>query len=171
VLPFTLRSLKSIAEAEAQAQSKPLEALYFRLGSEHPAFEAAPYLFHKNRPTYGWYVRVPAVPDLINLIAPVLEARVEASALSRHTGALKITEHMRGVQLIFDDGHITAEAWSPDDSDNAMFPPHTFLQLLFGHRSLADLDYAFADCFADEDAAALLNILFPRHYSNVVPMG
>ena len=52
------------------------------------------------------------------------------------------------------------------------FPPLTFLHLLFGHRSLADLEYAYADCFADPDAArAVLEALFPKRPSFVLPLG
>lgn len=171
LLPFVHRELKSIAEAEANLQHKSFTELYFRIGVEHPAFEAAPYLFHKDRRAYGWYIRVPDIVALINLVAPALEARLASSGLAGHTGALKITEHVRGFRLIFNAGSITAEAWAPGDDNNAMFPPYTLLQLLFGRRSLADLQYAFADCIVDEGAAVLLNVLFPRRYSNVVPVG
>jgi hypothetical protein len=45
----------------------------------------------------------------------------------------------RGFKLKIEQGKISAEQWTPDDSDNAMFPPDTFLQLLFGRRSLSEL--------------------------------
>jgi hypothetical protein len=46
-----------------------------------------------------------------------------------------------------------------------------FLQLLFGYRSFEELEYAFADCYADNnEATALLNILFPKQASNVWPV-
>jgi hypothetical protein len=42
---------------------------------------------------------------------------------------------------------------------------------LFGYRSYAELEYAFADCWCfKEDVRALLNILFPKKPSNVYPI-
>ena len=49
-----------------------------------------------------------------------------------------------------------------------MFPDLTFLQLLFGFRSLADVQYAYPDCLVTSDAArVLLPILFPKKPSQV----
>jgi hypothetical protein len=51
-------------------------------------------------------------------------------------------------------------------------PDLTFLQLLFGYRSLGELDHARADCYVrNEEAAVLLNILFPKQHSWVVGLG
>ncbi len=52
-----------------------------------------------------------------------------------------------------------------------MFTPHTFLQLLFGRRSLADLLYMYPDCWADDAAAVVFETLFPRRHSNVIAIG
>jgi hypothetical protein len=44
----------------------------------------------------------------------------------------------------------------------------TFLQLLFGYRSLEELKYAYPDCWTKtDDALALLDIIFPRQPSEV----
>jgi hypothetical protein len=53
----------------------------------------------------------------------------------------------------------------------ASFPNLTFVQLLFGYRSLDELRYAFPDCIVrTEDAGVLLRILFPQQPSNVWPL-
>ena len=122
-------------------------------------------------PSYAWYIRVADVPKFLNHIAPVLEGRLAQSALNGFTGEIKVTEYVRGFKLKIEQGKISAEAWTPDDSDNAMFPPYTFLQLLFGRRSLSDLRYMYPDCFVQDEAAALFEVLFPRRYSNVIPIG
>jgi hypothetical protein len=42
------------------------------------------------------------------------------------------------------------------------------LQLLFGYRSLAELEHAFADCQVDsEEKSVLLNSLFPKRPSAI----
>jgi hypothetical protein len=54
--------------------------------------------------------------------------------------------------------------------NDALFPGLTFLQLLFGYRSMTELEYAFPDCRALNDPAfALLNVLFPKRPSWVWP--
>ena len=167
VLPTILRWVKPIAEAAAKDQHVELDALYFMFGEQHPLYDAAPDQFQKIKPPYAWYVRVPDVPKFINTIAPVLEARLARSGLAGYSGTLKVTEYVRGFQLIFERGKIRSEAWTPDDSDNAMFPPYTFNQLLFGRRSLAELRFMYPDCLLNADAAAMLDVLFPKRTSEV----
>jgi hypothetical protein len=171
VLPAVLRWLKPVAEAEAAAQHKNQHVLYFKFGHTHPVFDAAPDLFHKTHPPYAWYMRVPDVAAFLQRIIPVLEDRLAQSSLAGHTGELCVTEYVRGFQLKFDRGKIAAETWQPDDGRYIMFPPHTFLQLLFGRRALAELRYMYPDCMMHDEAAALLDALFPRRSSNVLPMG
>src|SRR5512139_2233891 len=154
VLPAALRWLKAQAEAVGAAAQKPQPTLHFELGDQHPVFEAAPECFHKTTPSYAWYVRVANVPKFLNHVAPVLERRLAQSALNGFSGEIKVTEYMRGFKLKIEQGTINAEPWTPDDSDNAMFPPYTFLQLLFGRRSLSDLRCMFPDCFLQDEAAA-----------------
>jgi hypothetical protein len=76
--------------------------------------------------------------------------------------------------IIIDHGKIiTVESWklAPREEGDAAFPGLTFLQLLFGYRRYAELEYAFADCWCDsEDVRTLLNILFPKKLSNVYPI-
>ena len=67
-------------------------------------------------------------------------------------------------------GRVRAETWRPDHAEagDALFPDLTFLKVLLGYRSLADLQYAFPDCIvASPTGQALLPILFPQRYSHV----
>ncbi len=171
ILPAVLRWLKGQAEMVAAALQKPLPILHFELGEQHPVFEAVPELFHKTTPSYAWYVRVTDVPKFLNHIAPVLEKRLAQSALHGYSGTIKVTECVRGFELTIEQGKIHAEPWIPGDNANAMFTPYTFLQLLFGRRSLSDLRYMYPDCWTEDEATAVLETLFPRRYSNVIPQG
>jgi len=57
------------------------------------------------------------------------------------------------------------------DEGNAAFPDLTFLQLLFGYRTFAELRYARPDAWAaDDEARGLLTALFPRQYSRFIPI-
>ncbi len=54
------------------------------------------------------------------------------------------------------------------EAGDAAFPDLTFLQLLFGFRSLDELRHAFPDCsVASDHARALLPVLFPKKPSHV----
>ena len=91
------------------------------------------------------------------------------------------------LRTAFERGRLaTAQAWTPSIDTagvefalgsgdvrrpSAMFPGLTFLQLLFGSRSLDELEHAFADCIVRTvEARSLLNALFPKAPSCVNPV-
>jgi hypothetical protein len=100
--------------------------------------------------------------------------KLEASVAAGHTGELDVSFYGGGILLELVRGRLSAvEHWgpAPEEEGDAAFPDLTFLQLLFGHRSLEDLDHAFADCSADGgDARVLLGALFPRRPSDLWPV-
>jgi hypothetical protein len=113
---------------------------------------------------------VPAVPQFIHHIAPALEKRLAQSVMAGHTGELKISEYRRGCKIVFENGKLmNVEAWQPMPADegDCGFPPLVFLQLLFCRKSLLELREAFADVWAKDDAAPLLDALFPKLLSCV----
>lgn len=171
VLPPVLRWLKARAEAVGAAANKPAPILHFEMGEAHPCYDAAPELFHKNTGSYAWYLRVPDVPKFLNHFAPVLEERLARSALSGYSGELRVNEYVRGFKIKIEQGKLDAEHWTPDDGNNAAFPPLKFLQLLFGYRSLEELIATFPDCYADDAVVPVLKGLFPKRFSTVYPMG
>ena len=157
-------------------EKKTLTAIRFALGLEHAAYVALDAKLGPPRHPYGWYVRVPDLPGFIRHIAPVLEKRLVASVMDGFSGELNITFYRGGVHLAFARDKLTdVTDWSAPETnvrwDGAGFPPLVFLQLLFGHRSLDELRYAFPDCWADEEPALLLNTLFPKRVSWVIPLG
>ena len=86
-----------------------------------------------------------------------------------HTGELKLNFYREGLRLAFEGGRLTAiEPWSPEHADDgsAGFSGQTFLQILFGYRSMDALRSAFPDCWCDgDDARTLLDALFPKQRS------
>jgi hypothetical protein len=174
LLPATMRWLKAQAEAAGSAAQKLVTpTLHFEMGERHPSYDAAPELFHRNMGSYAWYIRVADVPKFINHIAPVLEERLAQSALNGFSGEFKVNEYVRGFRLKITPGKISAEPWAEahhDDGD-ASFPPLKFLQLLFGYRSFAELEATYPDCFANAAIEPVLLALFPKRFSNVIPIG
>ncbi|MCC7355179.1 MAG: GNAT family N-acetyltransferase, partial [Anaerolineae bacterium] len=173
VTPTVIRYVKQTGEAYAAREKKELHSLVYELGSEHPMYQIARDALPQVRRPYAWYLRVPDLPGFVWHVAPVLEQRLAGSLLAGHTGELKVSFYRNGLRLVFEQGHLKAvEPWRPlpEDQGNAAFPDLTFLQILFGHRTLAELEYAYADCWAGSDEArALLQTLFPKQMSQVWP--
>jgi hypothetical protein len=174
VNPAVIRYLWRVGQEYAQQCQRTLNAFGFWLGSEHPAYQATPGRFVFTRPSYAFYVRVPDLPAFLTHIAPALEQRLAASPCAGHTGELKISFYRSGVRLVFENGHLlSVEAWKPkikEDEGKAAFPNLTFLQLVFGYRSMDEIRQAYADCSGDDEAKALLSALFPKKPSSVWPV-
>lgn len=173
VTPSVVRYLAATGAAYAdQRQKEPFSEFSFGLGSAHPVYEVfADRLPHSYRP-YAWFVRVPDIAAFLRQIAPVLEQRLSGSHLVGHTGELKLSFYRSGVRLVFEQGRIVmVEPWQVQRrvSNIWSFPELTFLQLLFGYRSLDELRHAFADCVGD--SSVLVETLFPRQPSFVWGIG
>lgn len=163
------------AEGDTKPEEKHFNRIMFRLGVEHPVYTLLDHHLSPRRPPYGLYVRVPDVPGFVRHIAPVLERRLATSAMAGHTGELKLNFYRDGLKLVFEKGRLTAaEPWrmaeTNDRFDGAEFPPLTFLHLLFGNKTFAELDAFYPDCGAHSQARILLEILFPKQYSWVEPI-
>ena len=172
--PSILRWARATGEAKAAAETKTLGKVYFGLGAGHPFYKVTRERLPEERPSYAWYLRVPDLPAFVRRIAPALERRLAQSVAPSHTGELKLSFFRDGLRLVFDAGRMTAvEPWTPshDDSGAAGFPGLTFLQVLFGYRSVDELQAAFPDCWvAGDDPRALLEALFPKQASNFWPV-
>jgi hypothetical protein len=176
VTPSVIRYLKTIGESytDAFGEKHPIEGFGFWLGGAHPVYEVIPDRLPRTRPPYAFYIRVPDLPGFIGHIAPALEKRLAASHLVGHSGEVRITFYRGGVRLAFENGRLTtAEAYRPTPvghEGDAAFPELTFLQMLFGRRSLDELRHIFPDCWTDKpETAVLLDTLFPRQASHVWP--
>ena len=153
-----------------------MSELVFYLGKSHSAYAvwgdklAPPY-----EPPYAWYVRVADVPRFVRHVAPVLEQRLADSPLIRHSGELKIDFYRDGLRLQFAQGKLAgAESWrrpAYGDEAQAGFPPLVFLQLLFGHRGLSELQNNYPDVWVNDEASLLVNTLFPKQVSWVWSVG
>jgi hypothetical protein len=158
---------------------------FWLLGTEHPLYRVS--TFQERDLGYAWYTRVPDLPAFLRTVAPALGRRLAGSACAGHTGTLTLGFYTDGARLTLERGAVTrVEPWRPDitvrgiefgrpSSDPrrplGMFPDRTFLQLLFGYRSLEELETAFPDCVVrTSEARALLNALFPKLPSDVWPV-
>jgi hypothetical protein len=168
-----IRYLWATGTAYAARDGQPIQHFGFALGAEHPVYEACADRLPGVRPPYAWYLRLPDLPGFVQHIAPVLEGRLARSVAVGHTGELKLNFYRGGLRLAFTKGRLTAcEAWQPsEDHGQAAFPNLTFLQVLFGYRTLAELSQAYPDCwYRGDETRTLLKALFPKQASNVWPV-
>lgn len=172
ITPFMLSELAEIGH-ELVPDGEKLGSLTFELGEHHPLYEAIPEppLYRLDRHDhYSFYVRVPDLPAFLSSIAPVLEHRLAASVAAGHTGELEVSFYGSGLRIELKRGLLGGvEEWNPtaEEHGDAAFPDLTFLQLLFGHRSLEELDRAFADCSPGKGDA---RVLFPSRSSDLWPV-
>ena len=173
VTPSVIRFLKKTGEAYMQAEGgkDTFSSFGFWLGAEHPVYQVLKEGLPRIRKPYAWYIRIPDLVGFLNLIKPVLETRLEDLPMSGHTGEFRLTFYRSGLRLSLVHGKVKFEAWQPEpvgNSGEAAFPGLTFYQLLFGYRSFDELMAAFPDCWKETDSVyALLNILFPKHHSDL----
>ncbi len=156
-------------------EKKPFGGFGFWLGEDHPVYHTIPDRLPRVRKPYAWYLRVADIAAFLRQISAVLEARLVDSPVTGYSGEVKLSFYRDGVKLVFDKGKLsTVEAWTPTPfghSGEAAFPPNTFLQLLFGYRSLEMLKASFVDCWTDgNEAQVLIESLFPHHPSDVWPI-
>ena len=168
-------------EYAARDNAGAFRGVAFALGSEHPAYHAAKELLPRTNRPYAWYIRVRDIPDFVRHIAPVLEQRLASSPAAGHTGELKLSFSTDGLRLGFESGRLAVvDKWMATQRDSRLVPRErdtlipglAFLKMLFGYRSLEDLEYAFPDCIvSSEEARGLLDVLFPKQISHLWGIG
>jgi len=174
VAPVVMRYIYGVArECAAKDPKGRMASISCTLPATHPLrIVIERRLVHKNDP-YAWYLRLPDVGAFLRHVGPVIERRLAQSPFAGHTGTLRVSFYRTGVRLAFEEGRlIAADNYVPrhGEEDHAGFPGHTFLQLLFGYRDLDELEYAFVDAWAGDEARVLLPILFPKQPSFIWPL-
>jgi predicted acetyltransferase len=175
---FVIRQIKQEAEtlnADRPAE-KQLTHISFILGEAHPLYEALDGDLERQIRPYAWYVRVPDIPAFLRHIAPALERRLSGSVMAGHTGKLKINLYRSRFALEWENGRLkeVGEGYELNylEEGDALFPELTFLQLLFGYRSIDELNLSYADLYTNSnEALVLLRALFPKRPSRAIPMG
>ena len=171
VLPAVIRYLWQAGEALAVQEKKTLTAFGFWLGENHPAYTVAEDRLPLIRRRYAWYLRVPDLAGFLRHIAPVLEKRLAELLLNPFNGEVKLGFYRTGLNLKFEENRLAdIETWQPTTKDlgKAAFPGLTFYQLLFGHRNIDEIMYAFPDCFVSDELKPVLPVLFPKQPSQIL---
>ncbi|NSW54195.1 MAG: GNAT family N-acetyltransferase [Anaerolineae bacterium] len=167
VLPTVIRHLWQLGQGfAAQAGGDAAcKSVRFSFGGAHPAYPLVEQWLPTFNAPYCWYLRVADVPAFLRQIAPALEARLAASVHAGYSGEIKVNMYTGGLRLRFEGGTMVESApWRPTREDNgqARFPAHTFLHLLFGHRTSDEINHLYADAGVDTGHKDLLTTLFPK---------
>ncbi|MEI7847689.1 MAG: GNAT family N-acetyltransferase [Chloroflexota bacterium] len=169
VTPSVVRWMWDLGKTVCESEGKRRSAFTFALAGSHPVYEIMRDNLPRIRNPYTWYIRVPDLPAFIQRIRPVLESRLENSLMPGYSGELKLNFYRSGLRLLFDQGKLKiVDTWQPDSRNEGdlRFPNLTFFQLLFGHRTLDELNKSYADCFWQKDETRMLaSTLFPRKAS------
>lgn len=175
VTPSVVRYMWDVGKTVCDADGNSRSAFTFALAGSHPAYEVMRDNLPRMRPPYCWYLRVPDLPGFIRHIAPALERRLDESLIPGFSGQVRISFYRSGLRLGLEHGRLSlVEPWQPGPKENEgdiAFPDLTFLQLLFGHRTLDELRQSRADCWWNSDRERLLlTALFPRKASLILPI-
>jgi len=173
--PSLLRALRVGGERVAARLGTRFTWIGLDDNSDHPLIWVAGSLFAVPMAGFAWQVRIADMSGFIRHIAPLLDARLAASPLACFNGLIALSFYTGGLRLRFESGCLTEaeDLIEPPGNPGAAFPGRTFLQLLLGSRSLADLEYAFpGETLVHSDTARLLlETLFPKSPSSVWPVG
>jgi hypothetical protein len=175
---FVVRLLRQEATTlnENRPPEKQLDHITFSLGEDHRLYEALGPDLERQITPYSWYVRVPNIPTFLRHIAPALERRLAGSVMAGHSGTLQVNLYRSRFTLVWQDGRLVevgeSYPYNRLEEGDAAFPDLTFLQLLFGFRSIDELKLSFTDLFTENnDALILLRSLFPKRPSRAIPLG
>lgn len=174
VVPPVLRGVRALADTIRPMRPETPAAGAITIRGGGPALRVAlgDTAFSEGMP-YAWYLRVADLPGFLRLVAPALERRLAASAHAGYTGELTIDLYRGGLRLAFEHGTLAAiEDWQRPVWGEGMagFPPLVFSQALFGYRSPHELRGIYPDVWAEGDARALLDALFPKRPSLLMPL-
>ena len=171
VSPSVVRRVWEIGQEYAKQENTACNSFAFLLGESHPVYDTLGDALPAMRDPYAWYLRVADLPGFIRHIAPALEKRLNESLAVGYSGELKLNFYRDGLRLVFERGRLTCvESWKPqaDEKHSAAFPGLTFLQIVFGYRSLTELEQSFPDCYwNNNEARVVLNAIFPKRLSDV----
>jgi ribosomal protein S18 acetylase RimI-like enzyme len=171
VAPSLARFLDGTAATEDAGDGAPFTGVYLGLGSTHPLYDALPGRLWEHEAPSAAYLRVANLVALLRHLAPALEARLPGTVCAGYSGDLLLSWYRGGVRLSFANGRIAdVSDWMPDERTpgDAAFPADTLVPVIFGFRSVAEIQRAYPDCELHNDVArALLPMLFPPEPSRI----
>jgi hypothetical protein len=172
-LPYVITESWKFGEKITKETGGEFNRFILGLGSQHPAYQAAAEYIPMARRPYNWYIRVPDLAKFITHISAALERNLARSPFSGFTGTIDFSFYRNGLTLTFQEGRFIkaentdASVWHKAD---VCFPDLTFLQLMLGYRSGSELLSMFVDCRISEKFLPVMDALFPKKQSLILPI-
>jgi hypothetical protein len=172
-MPYVITESWKFGEKVAKETGGEFNRFILGLGSQHPAYQAAAEYIPMARRPYNWYIRVPDLAKFITHISAALERNLARSPFSGFTGTIDFSFYRNGLTLTFQEGRFIkaentdASVWHKAD---VCFPDLTFLQLMLGYRSGSELLSMFVDCRISEKFLPVMDALFPKKQSLILPI-
>lgn len=113
------------------------------------------------------------LPGFQRHVTPSLQRRLATSAHAGCIGERTLDLYRGGVRLAFEQGKLTTIAdWQRPVWGEGMagYPSLVLVQVLYGYHSLDELRHIYPDVWAERDAVALLETLFPSRPSLLLPL-
>jgi predicted N-acetyltransferase YhbS len=112
---------------------------------------------------YAWQIRIVDTARLLRKLAPILERRLAASALSGLTQNVCLNLYREAFELRFEGGRLAAvEPLGFSDRGGIRIPPLLLAPLLLGYRDREELARAHHDVSVSGEWQHLVDILFPK---------
>ncbi|MCX6642631.1 MAG: hypothetical protein NTV15_04505, partial [Candidatus Bathyarchaeota archaeon] len=122
----------------------------------------------KEKPLYGWQVKIVDPFRVIEIISPVLEGRIANSPLRNYTGQIPLNLYGVTVTLTFAGGAITnVERSSSTQREAVLINPRVFPKLLLGYRNLNELELEYLDVRIKPEYREIVSVLFPKTSSHI----
>jgi len=172
-MPYVITESWKFGEKIAKEMGGEFNRFILGWGSQHPAYQAAAEYLPMARRPYNWYVRVPDLAKFITHISTALERNLARSPFGGYSGTIDFSFYRTGLKLTFQQGRIIkaenthATVWHKAD---VCFPDLTFLQLLLGYRSGSELLGMFVDCRISEKFLPIIEAVFPKKQSLIIPI-
>jgi hypothetical protein len=119
----------------------------------------------------AWYVRLPDLAGFLMHIAPVINNRLPGSVADGWSGSLNISfyeSETKGITLKLEKGRLvkaenSARIWHEDSA----MPAESFNRLLFGYRSVDEIEAETAEVYLNNTSRAVLRAMFPKLSSRI----
>jgi predicted N-acetyltransferase YhbS len=173
---FLLPSVASTADAVTALVQTALERAddLMLIGFDSPGTPFAtqlPVLGTSFEYGLGYYARIPDPIAFLEMLRPLLSARLAESDLADASGTLEISLYTTGIAIDFDAGSVAAVRSAagvedPTDTDGIGVAPDWFPALVLGRWKATELARRVDDVIIARDHH-LMNVLFPQRTSDV----
>jgi len=144
-------------------------------GLDHPMLAALTDHMQRVPPEgpFAWYVRLPDPAGFLLRIAPAINRRIAGSVIDGWTGELRLNFYEgenSGLTLGIEKGCLVRAENAHSKTDNAVrgsLPFEYFLKILFGYRSVEEIEAECAEVALDGRSRAVLKALFPKQPSRI----